>query len=245
MVERRLGRLRPLYRRRVLVPWGQLVTISAKSGATGYCTTNGATPTTSSTVYSGPIALHGNETLQAIAVAGGFAASAIASGIYKVSAPAPVFTPAAGTYSGTQFVSISDVLGSATIHYTTEGSAPTKSSAAYSGPITVSGNETVKAIAVANGLANSPTAAASYKINVPTPTFTPAAGTYASPQSVTITDSVSNATIYYTTDGTAPSTSSAVYSAPISVNSNETLKAMAVASGEQNSAAGKAAYQIQ
>ena len=77
-----------------------------------------------------------------------------------------------------------------------------------------------------------------------TPTFTPAAGTYSSAQSVTIGDAISGATIYYTTDGTYPTKSSFLYSGPISVNSSEKLKAIATASGFAPSAVGIAAYTI-
>ena len=77
-----------------------------------------------------------------------------------------------------------------------------------------------------------------------TPTFSPAAGTYASAQSVTISDATSGATIYYTTNGTTPTTSSTVYSAPITVSATETVEAIATASGYTTSAVGTAAYTI-
>ena len=77
-----------------------------------------------------------------------------------------------------------------------------------------------------------------------TPTFSPVAGTYASAQTVTISDATAGAKIYYTTNGTTPTTASSVYSAPISVGSTETVSAIAVASGYSNSAVGSAAYTI-
>ena len=77
-----------------------------------------------------------------------------------------------------------------------------------------------------------------------TPTFNPPAGTYASAQSVTISDSIVGATIYYTTDGTAPTTASSVYSGAIPVSSSETIRAMATASGYSSSAVAAAAYTI-
>ena len=67
------------------------------------------------------------------------------------------------------------------------------------------------------------------------PTFSPAEGLYTSAQNVTISTTTPGATIYYTLDGTDPTTSSSVYSSPINVSSTTTIKAMAVASGNQSS----------
>ena len=80
---------------------------------------------------------------------------------------------------------------------------------------------------------------------VATPTFNPAAGTYNQAQSVTITCSTSGATIYYTTNGSNPTTSSSVYSAPLTINETTTVKAMAVKSGMNNSNVATATYTIQ
>jgi hypothetical protein len=77
-----------------------------------------------------------------------------------------------------------------------------------------------------------------------TPTFSPAAGTYSSPQTVTISSTTPSATIYYTTDGTTPTTSSTVYSGPLTIFSTETIKVIGTAAGYTSSAVGSAAYAI-
>lgn len=67
---------------------------------------------------------------------------------------------------------------------------------------------------------------------VPVTTATPAGGTYTSAQSVTLSCSDGTGSgcnkIYYTTNGTTPTTSSPVYSAPISITKDTTLKFFAV-----------------
>ncbi len=225
------------------------MTISdATSGATIYYTTNGTTPTTSSTQYTGPITVSSTETLQAIAAATGDTNSAVASATYTITATVatPTFSPAAGTYSSAQSVTVSDATSGATIYYTTNGTTPTTSSTQYTGPITVSSTETLQAIAVATGDTNSAVASAAYTITatVATPTFSLGSGTYSSAQSVTISDATSGATIYYTTNGTTPTTSSPRYTGPITVSSTETLQAMAAATGDTNSAVASATYTI-
>ena len=75
-----------------------------------------------------------------------------------------------------------------------------------------------------------------------TPSFNPPAGTYASAQTVTISDATPGAVIYYTTNGTVPTIASPVYSAPIVVANSETVKAIATANGYSTSAVASAAY---
>ena len=229
----------------------QSVTLaSATSGATIYYTLDGSTPSSSSNVYSTPIGVGASETIKAIATSSGNSNSQVASAVYTIQLPAaaPTFSPAAGNFTAAQTVTLASTTPSATIYYTLDGTAPTTASSVYSAPINVGANETIKAIAVANGYSTSSVASAAYTITIPglaaTPTFTPAAGTFTTAQTVTLGTTTSGATLYYTTDGTAPTTTSSVYSTPLAVGSSETIKAIAVASGYTTSAVATAAYTI-
>jgi hypothetical protein len=80
-------------------------------------------------------------------------------------AATPTASPAAGAVaSGTQ-VAISTTTPEAKIYYTTDGNAPTDKSAVYEGPITVTANVTIKAIAVAEGYDPSSVLTAAYTIS--------------------------------------------------------------------------------
>jgi photosystem II stability/assembly factor-like uncharacterized protein len=79
---------------------------------------------------------------------------------------------------------------------------------------------------------------------LPAPGFSPVGGTYSTTQNVKIQDSISAAKIYYTTNGTTPTTSSSLYSSPITVNSTEIIHAIAVLTGYSNSPVASATYTI-
>ena len=81
---------------------------------------------------------------------------------------------------------------------------------------------------------------------VPTPTFTPATGTYVSSQQVTIHTGPVAASIRYTLDGSTPSsTTGMLYSGPITIGSTTTLNAIAYVSGYTNSGVATAVYTFQ
>jgi N-acetylneuraminic acid mutarotase len=156
----------------------------------------------------------------------------------------PTISLATGTYTSIQTADISDTTPGATIYYLINGSTP---AVEYMGEITVSSSETIEAMAGASGYANSAVAAATYTVNLPltaTPTFSVPAGSYASPQTVIISDTTPGAIIYYTTSGT-PTTSSPVYSGQITVSTSDTITAIAVAYGYTNSQPASVKYTIQ
>jgi hypothetical protein len=84
-----------------------------------------------------------------------------------------------------------------------------------------------------------------YLGGVATPQFSPSPGTYVSAQTVTITSGTPSATIYYTINGTTPTTSSTLYSAPVTLpGTTTTLKALAVKSGLDDSSVQSGTYTI-
>jgi len=225
----------------------QSVTLSNTAGLPMYYTTDGSTPTTSSTPYTVAIAVAKSTTINAITAGYGYLTSAVSSGAYFIQAPAPTFSPGSGTYSNSQSVTISDTATGAAIYYTTNGSYPTTSSTPCANPcvISVSATTTVKAIASGGGYVASNVTVATYTFAAATPTFSPAAGTYYTPITVTISDTTLGATIYYSTTG-FPTTSSPSCSSPctLSVSTTTTVRAMATGNGLSQSGTAVAAYTI-
>jgi hypothetical protein len=169
----------------------------------------------------------------------------------SANAAVPTFTPAAGTYTAAQSVTISDATAGATIYYTTDGSTPTTASPVYSTAIPVAATETIEAVAGGAGLTTSAASSALYTINIPvamtaTPVIAPSGGSFTSSQTVTLADATAGATIYYTLDGSAPTTTSAKYTAPFVVSAAgvTVVNAIAAAPGAPNSAEATATFTL-
>ena len=231
----------------------QTVTVTdATPGSSIFYTLDGTTPATtvggSTLAYTAPITVTATQTIIAIATAPGYTSSPVTSALYTIESQvaAPSFSPPAGTYTSSQTVALSTTSAGATVYYTTNGTTPTKSSTQYTAPIPINSTTTLQAIGVVSGFFDSAVSSAIYTITsaTATATFSPPAGTYASAQNVTISDATPGATIYYTTDGTLPTTSSTAYAGAIAVNASETINALATAPGYSNSAVATAVYTI-
>jgi len=227
----------------------QTVAISdATPGVVIYYTANGAAPTTSSAVYSGPISVNASETVKAMATAANYSASGVASVTYAIThtAATPVFSVISGTYSSTQKVTISDSTAGAKIYYTINGAMPTSASTMYSAPISVSATETVKAMATAANYSASAVASAAYTIAIPaaTPAFSVNGGIYTKAQTVALSDTTTGAAIYYTVDGSTPTTASPRYTTAITISATKTVRAMATGANHSASPIGSATYTI-
>ena len=225
----------------------QNVTItSSTQDAVIYYTTDGATPTTRSTLYEGPFEVAENMTIKAIATKSGMDNSAVSEVTYSFKVGNPyIGVDNASTTSKTISIYCSKTPG-ATIYYTIDGSDPSTSSTRveYTGPFTLGKSATVKAYAVYGNMEPSEVEEKAVELKVATPTFNPVGGTYASAQSVTLACATEGATIYYTTDGSTPTTSSSVFAGPIAVSATTTIKAFAVYGEMDNSDVASATYTI-
>jgi len=216
---------------------------SGLSGVTIRYTTDGTTPTGSSTAYNTPLSIGATQTVKAIGWRSGWTESVNDQRTYtmKVAVPAPSPTP--GSHTSPPTVTLTTTTSGTTIHYTVDGSEPNESRPSMSsgGTVAVGQSSTLAAMARRAGWTNSDVFWGFYSISlgtVATPTISPAAATYTAVQSATISTTTVGATIRYTTDGTDPTLWSSVYTGPIAVDATMTVKAKAFKEDHTASAIG-------
>ena len=210
------------------------------AGYTILYTTDGSKPTiggATTSTYSSPVPVTESLTVKAVVVRYGMVLTEVAE---KAITPAPCATPVITFDYTTSNVSISCTTPSSTIYYTTNGSTPTVSSTPYSEPFPVNSPTTVKAIATHTIYPSSDVAELAIA-QVATPTIQNNGS-----NAISITTTTPGATIYYTTDGSTPTTSSTKYTVPLTENiSGITIKAIAVKEGMITSIVGSNAVTLQ
>lgn len=144
---------------------------------------------------------------------------AISGPDYEWRVGTPTLSVGSGTYNTERTVVIAIDTPGATIHYTQTGAEPTESdpTIAAGGSVLVDVSQNLKAKAWKSGMAPSSTASAAYTLQVATPTISPGGGTRTAPVSVTLATATVGATLRYTTDGSAPTQGSEVYSGPLNI----------------------------
>ncbi|WP_320128428.1 chitobiase/beta-hexosaminidase C-terminal domain-containing protein [uncultured Sphaerochaeta sp.] len=223
---------------------------SPTAGAVIYYSTDGSIPNETSLLYEGAITLNDSTTVKAIAIKDEMTNSSVATAVYtKTSQVAtPIITPAGGTITGSQQVTLSCSTANAVIHYTIDGSEPTVASSVYTGAFTVMGTTTVKALAVKTNLINSSVATVTYTYvslpTVETPVINPGGGSFSGSKTVTLSCATSGAVIHYTLDNSTPSASSDTYYDPLVITTGTTIKAIATKSGYQDSAVAEETYSL-
>ena len=185
----------------------------ATEGATIHYTTDGTEPTTSSTEYSGAVTITSETTVKAIAVKDGFIYSRVVENTYsKTVTPTITFDQYTNTFT------LASTTEGATIHYTTDGTAPTTTSPTYSDVVSLTAAATIKAMAIKIGVVNSEISEKVIgKSNTPVIS-------YSGDDEITIISDPTDAEVYYTTNNAAPTkTSGTKYENPISLISTEDI----------------------
>ena len=139
---------------------------------------------------------------------------------------APTFDIIGGDFYNNQKVIIT-AQDESKIYYTLDGQDPNKDSNEFSEFVLIDKSCTLKAVAV-KGELSSTIATAEFKILTAKPVFSIAEGSYSESQKLEITSVTENAEIYYTLDGTEPTSSSQLYSSPIDITADAILKAIAI-----------------
>ncbi len=195
------------------------VTLSCEQeGVKLYYTLDGSVPTVQSTEYSEPFVVQKNYTVKAIAICPNFANSHVAS--YQIE-DFKTETPQI-TFSNLK-VHITTATEGAKVYYTIDDSEPTEKSSLYTEPFTVNKNCKIRAIAIYDGYNNSDVA--EYVLNIDKwlcakPILTRTENT------LTMSTTTEGASIYYTTDGSEPSTNSIKYAGPILLSRNNVYRAI-------------------
>lgn len=208
------------------------VTLTAQPGAAIYYTLDGSAPTEGSTLYKGPLMLRSSAILKSIAWLKDWNKSPVSVNSYVLVPPPPKAQPTGGNFKDTLAVTLSTSVAGATIRYTLDGSQPTATSPAYSGPVLLTASAVVKAVTLLPGLGLSQVTENAYvrviDSSLSIPFASPAATTFKDTLKVNLATPTVRAIILYTLDGSQPTATSPVYGGgPIVLTATTTIKAVA------------------
>ncbi len=225
-----------------------LVLTSETSGADIYYTMDGTKPTTDSILYTSPITIDDSIEVKAISTSTELLNSSVMSEAYVIDSDVsnPIVSVDSGTYSYDLSVEIVTTTNDAIIYYTLDGSVPTESSLVYSDALVITETTTLSILAVRDGFIDSDIIVKEYLILEPmaSPIFSIEEGTYHELQTLTLTSTIDDTVIRYTTNGDTPTSTSPIYTGPLLINSTKTVKAMATKVGLGNSEVVENTYTI-
>lgn len=158
----------------------------------------------------------------------------------------PIFTPSDTNFEGSVDVTISCATNGAKIYYTLDGTIPSETNGTeYTGSFEITKSTTIRAIAVKAGAYPSDIVNKRYvnSLVVENPVLSVPKGDFWNTITVFVSTNTKDANIYYTTNGTEPTTSSTKYtSAGIKIDSDTTLKVIATKYGLEDSEVISATY---
>ncbi len=234
---------------------------SATDGAEIWYTVDGSVPAkdgAGSTLYTAPFPVNAAVVIKAIAVKENMLDSEVLEAGYTLLPPGtvsvPLANPASGAVPANTEITLETATVDAQIYYTLDGSVPGETSELYTAnnkPVITETALTLKAIAVKAGMENSAVMEVVYTILPPEvaarPMAIPSGGAVAANREITLQTATEGAAIYYTVDGTIPTTGSALYNAdkkPRVLKDNFAIKAIAVKEGMTDSEVLSASYTI-
>jgi sugar lactone lactonase YvrE len=188
------------------------------AGAEIYWTIDGSDPTPSSTRYTGPFDLATDGTLRARAFRNGFSDSPISEAVFRLTVGTPEVAPASGTFINEVPITMATTTANAELRYTLDGSEPTAASPLFTAPLNLRTSAVLRVAGFRNGFVTSPTVRRDYTVKVDPPTMSPASGFFPNGTTVSFTVQRPDAVIYYTLDGSVPTTNSFRYTGPVQIN---------------------------
>lgn len=220
-------------------------------------TTDGAEPTSTSTLYVAPFTLNSDATVNAKAFLDNWETSEMASATYTiVHEPALAVSPTELQFNGenttatfnvtTAFLSASVAISCNNAHFTLSQEEIPVATTSATITVTYDAEEPAEGVVTLSSGALTAQVALSATVALPNPVFTPTSGASDTELVVTMSCDVPTADIYYTMDGTTPTDTSDIYSAPITLNVPGTyiIKAVAMQSGWESSAVATAIYTV-
>ena len=201
-------------------------------------TTDGSLVNATSPVYSGPLTVSASATVRAAAFRPGFLPSDETTSTYSLAVAPIVVNLPAGFYPDPISITALSSTNHVTIRMTLDGSEPTEASPELSSPLPLASNTTLSLKGFRLGWAPSATTTTAYTFPQDTaaPVIAPATGTYDVDQTVVLSTTTSGAQIYFTLDGSEPTSASTLYQAPFALSISAVIKAMAVGLGRHPSA---------
>ena len=232
------------------VALGGSKTFSAGDQAVTWTTSAGSI--TSAGVFTAPTTMPSSNivTITATGSAGQTGTAKVTLTQPETSVAPPTFSPAAGTYTATQTVTITTGTSGASIRYTTDGTTPSATAGTlYSAGFSVATTATVKAIAFKSGMTNSAVVSALYTINLPSVTISVSPSTASllaaqtQPVTATVTGST-NLSVNWTLSGagtlsasTSMSGIAITYTAPASIATKTTVTVTATSAADMTKSA--------
>jgi hypothetical protein len=240
---------------------------TSTSGASIYYTTDGTNPTQSSKQYSASFSLTATSLVKAQAFKSGMTPSSQVSAWFTKDVSFDFSLSNSGNKSVTAGSSVTNTISTALVSGSTQpvsysvAGLPSGSTASFSSAScsptcsstltinttgsTPAGTSAVTVSAAGGGVTRS--TAFNLTVNLPTvatPTINPNGGSFTGSVSVTLQTATSGASIYYTTDGSAPTQSSTLYASAITLAGNALLNAKAFKNGFNPSAQANANFTV-